>query len=75
MGIVVVVQLTCSNFEETSTLIAGRQPPIIHLIALAFRLGLDHSFEDTAVSEEAAEHEFQLVQTDNDLSEAWFELK
>lgn len=32
-------------------------------------------FSDDAVSEEAAEHQFRLIQADNDLSEAWFEIK
>lgn len=32
-------------------------------------------FSDDAVSEEAAEHQFKLVRTQDDLSEAFFELK
>ena len=45
------------------------------LIVPAAHLAVFCSFDDNAVSEEAAEHEFHLVQTKNDLSEAWFELK
>lgn len=32
-------------------------------------------FSDSAVSEEAAEHQFQIVHNSDDLSEAWFEIK
>lgn len=32
-------------------------------------------FSDDAVSAEAAEHQFELIQAKQDLSEAWFEIK
>lgn len=32
-------------------------------------------FSDKAVAEEAAEHQFDLIQKDQELSEAWFEIK
>lgn len=32
-------------------------------------------FSDSAVTEEAAEHQFRIVQKSDDLSEAWFEIK
>lgn len=32
-------------------------------------------FSDDAVTEEAAEHTFQLIEAKEDLSEAWFEVK
>ncbi|CAN0148354.1 unnamed protein product [Ectocarpus sp. 12 AP-2014] len=36
---------------------------------------IGRAFSDSAVSEEAAEHQFQLVQTKEDVSEAWFKIK
>ncbi|CAM9188145.1 unnamed protein product [Scytosiphon promiscuus] len=36
---------------------------------------IGREFADSAVSKEAAEHQFRLVQTDRDLSEAWFQIR
>lgn len=38
-------------------------------------LCIPRRFSDSAVSEEAAEHQFQIIQNGDDLSEAWFEIK
>lgn len=45
-----------------------------HSVALCTCV-LDRRFSDSAVSEEAAEHQFQIVQTNDDLSEAWFQIE
>eukprot|EP00903_Cladosiphon_okamuranus_P019908 g18297.t1 len=36
---------------------------------------IGRKFSDSAISEEAAEHQFQIIQNGDDLSEAWFEIK